>query len=352
MNSKTTLITSEKNWMESNAVAQLNALERLDDVVRVVGLPDLHAGRSPVGFALTTRDKVYPHLISNDIGCGMSLYATGIERRKAKLDKWVKRLSKVRLADIEATSTYDEPSPISNLGTLGGGNHFAELHFVHEVFNVCEFERLGLEKKAVHMLIHSGSRGYGQQILEEFSGIGYTGAEAQAYIKKHNDTLLWASRNRDVVASKLLRYLGYTQEPQKVIGCTHNFLEQREGLYIHRKGAVSTEVGAVVIPGSRGSLTYIVKPTDDTAKSVYSLSHGAGRKWARGFVKSRIWGKYDMITIRQNKYKGVVVCHDKDLLFDEAAEAYKNIDTVVQCLVDHGLAEVIATLKPMLTYKG
>ena len=339
--------------MESNAISQLNALERLDDVMRVVGLPDLHAGRSPVGFALVTENKVYPHLISNDIGCGMSLYTTDIERRKVKLDKWVKRLSRVeRFADIEAASSYSESSPITNLGTIGGGNHFAELHFVHEVIDEDEFELLGLDKKKVQVLIHSGSRGYGQQTLEEFSDIGYEGEKAQAYIEKHDDALLWAKRNRDVVARKLLGGLGYTQEPQKIIDCTHNFLEKREGQYIHRKGAVSTEIGAVVVPGSRGSLTYILKPTADTAKSAFSLSHGAGRKWARGEVKGRIWGKYDIDTIRQNKYKGVVVCHDKELLFDEAAEAYKNIDTVVQCLVEHGLIKVVATLKPMLTYKG
>ena len=84
MNSKTTVITSEKNWLEHTAITQLDALANLEGAVKVVGLPDLHAGKSPVGLALVTESKIYPHIIGNDIGCGMSLYNTGIEKKKMK----------------------------------------------------------------------------------------------------------------------------------------------------------------------------------------------------------------------------------------------------------------------------
>lgn len=353
MNTKTTIITSKKNWLEHTAITQLDALANLDGAIQVIGLPDLHAGKTPVGLALVTEKKIYPHIIGNDIGCGMSLYSTDIEKRKMKLDRWVMRLNHIReLADIETINPYDEPSPIYDLGTIGSGNHFAEFQLIDEIIDTQEFETLNLDEKMVYILIHSGSRGYGHSIISEFREIGYEGDNAKAYLEKHDDALKWAKRNRDIVADKLIDYLGYTPNLKKIIDCSHNFLEEREGIFIHRKGAVSTENGAIVIPGSRGSLTYIVKPTENTKDTAFSISHGAGRKWARSLCKSRIRDKYDRDTIRQNKYKGRFVCHDTDLLFEEAPEAYKNIDTVVQCLLDHNLIKVIATLKPVLTYKG
>jgi release factor H-coupled RctB family protein len=163
---------------------------------------------------------------------------------------------------------------------------------------------------------------------------------------------LWAERNRRIVANKLIKYLGYSSSVETVIDCKHNFLEQKGELLLHRKGAVSAEVGAVIIPGSRGSLTYIVTPTDKVETSAYSLSHGAGRKWARSLCKSRIREKYDRDTIRETKLKSRIVCHDTDLLFQEAPEAYKNIDTVIESLLEFDLIKVVATLKPLLTYKG
>jgi len=353
MNTKTTIITIEKNWLEHTAISQLDALANLDGVIKVVGLPDLHAGKTPVGLALVTENKIYPHIIGNDIGCGMSFYSTEIETKKMKLKRWVTRLNHIReLADIETVNPYDEPSPIYDLGTIGSGNHFAEFQFINEIVDRKEFEQLTLDENMVYMLIHSGSRGYGHSIIKEFKEAVYTGDGAKAYIEKHNDALRWAKRNRDVVADKLLDYLGYTPALQKIIDCDHNFLEKRDGVFIHRKGAVSTEIGPVVIPGSRGSLTYIVKPAENLERVAFSISHGAGRKWARSLCKSRIRDKYDRDTIRQNKYKGQVVCHDTDLLFEEAPEAYKNIDTVIQSLLAYRLIKVIATLKPLLTYKG
>lgn len=353
MNRNTTIITSEKNWLEHTAVTQLDALANLEGAIKVVGLPDLHAGKSPVGLALVTEKIIYPHIIGSDIGCGMSLYSTNIEKKKMKLSKWEMRFNHIRqLADIETINPYQEPSPIYDLGTIGGGNHFAEFQLVDQVLDRGEFEVLNLSDHMVYLLIHSGSRGYGQRILSGFPGIGYRGEDVRAYMEKHDDACKWAKRNRDVVANKLVDWLGFTPRLQKVIDCRHNFLERRGELFIHRKGAVTAESTAVVIPGSRGTLTYLVKPTGNAEQAAFSLSHGAGRKWARSLCKSRLKDKYDRNTIRQNQYKGRVVCHDTDLLFKEAPEAYKNIDTVIQSLLNYGLIKVIATLKPTLTYKG
>ena len=95
------LISSGKNWMEQAAKDQLLAVSRLPGVVKAVGLPDLHPGRIPVGTAVLSRGVLYPHLLGNDIGCGMSLFDTGVKKKKFKQEKWVSRLEAVReLEDI------------------------------------------------------------------------------------------------------------------------------------------------------------------------------------------------------------------------------------------------------------
>ena len=82
------IITSEGNWLESAALRQLESIAGYPGVTRVAGLPDLHAGRTPVGLAVVSEGHIYPYLIGNDIGCGMGLFKTGLLRRKFKLEKY------------------------------------------------------------------------------------------------------------------------------------------------------------------------------------------------------------------------------------------------------------------------
>lgn len=356
LNTKAILLANEKCWIEHTAKTQLENVSELPGVVRAVGLPDLHAGKIPVGLAVETEGVIYPHVIGNDIGCGMGLFETPIALKKYKRDKTVSRLNHIRaLEDVPSENPYDEESPIYDLGTIGGGNHFAELQSVHEVLDEDAFEALDIDKGKLLMLIHSGSRGYGQSIFQEFSeesGLAASEGRAADYLKAHDNALLWARRNRNVVAQKLVHWLGYGNDAKPILDCHHNYIEQRGNAFIHRKGAVGTLDGPVVIPGSRGSLTYVVMPAMDTSRSAFSLSHGAGRKWARSLCKSRIRNKYDRNTIRQNKYGGRVVCHDTDLLFQEAPEAYKNVEHIIETLLEYQLCSVVATFKPLLTYKG
>ena len=95
-----------------------------------------------------------------------------------------------------------------------------------------------------------------------------------------------------------------------------------------------------------------MRPILYSESSGYSLSHGAGRKWARSVCKSRIYDLYDRDSIRETKLKSRVVCHDTELLYQEAPEAYKNIETVIESLLAFGLIEVVATLRPILTYNA
>ena len=108
----------------------------------------------------------------------------------------------------------------------------------------------------------------------------------------------------------------------------------------------------MIIPGSRGALTYIVKPAKDTSASLYSLSHGAGRKWLRGLCKGRLRDKYDRYEIHRTRLGSETICHDTNLLYEEAPEAYKGIDHIIHALVENGLCSLVAKLKPLVTFKA
>ena len=122
-------------------------------------------------------------------------------------------------------------------------------------------------------------------------------------------------------------------------------------MWVHRKGAVAADNEFVVIPGSRGSLCYVVKPTGDGESHAWSLAHGAGRKWARSESRLRMRERFGAHQLVQTPLGGRVICEQRDLLYEEAPAAYKNIEAVIQDLVDAGLASVIATFRPLLTYK-
>lgn len=350
------LISNNKNWIEQAAKDQLRGVANLPGVERVVGLPDLHPGKTPVGMAVLTAGRIYPHLIGNDIGCGMSLFATNVRLKKFRMDRWVTRLNSIReLGDIPTENPYEEECPIRDLGTIGLGNHFAEFQCVAAILDEGAAEELGLVKDQVLLLIHSGSRGYGQEILNRFydpAGLIEGSSRAMDYLEEHDRALLWASRNRSVTARKLLGYLGVDEEAAVLIDKCHNYVEKTEAGWLHRKGSVSTKHGAVVIPGSRGSMTYVCVPAADTSISLDSVSHGAGRKWARSICKSRIDRRYDRESIRSTELKSRVVCHDTNLLFAEAPEAYKNVEQVVDSLKEANLVETAALLKPLITFKG
>ncbi|MCB7333953.1 RNA ligase RtcB family protein [Enterocloster aldenensis] len=350
------LITNEKNWVEQAAKDQLCGVGRLPGVIKAVGLPDLHPGKTPVGMAVLSQGRFYPHLIGNDIGCGMSLFKTEVKQKKFKMDKWVTRLNSIRgLEDIPCDIPYDEACPIRDFGTIGAGNHFAEFQCLYQVYDEDTAGGLGLLDGRIFLLIHSGSRGYGQDILSRFyspAGLEGGSQEAGAYLAEHDNALLWAGRNRLAAAVKLLDYLNVDSQVGLLTDSCHNYVEQTREGWLHRKGSVSAGHQALVIPGSRGTLTYVCVPGRDTHISLDSISHGAGRKWARSICKSRIDRKYDRNSIRSTRYKSQVVCHDTNLLFAEAPEAYKNVEQVMEALQEYGLVDVIATLRPLITFKG
>ena len=137
------LFASSQSWIEGEAVRQLYATAKLDGVRQAVGYPDLHLGKgSPVGAAFVTEGVIHPHLIGGDIGCGMALFKTNLVRRDLKLDRWVKLSFNLEhpwdqfVSDFLAEHDLESTEFDSALGTIGGGNHFAELQTVEQVFDV------------------------------------------------------------------------------------------------------------------------------------------------------------------------------------------------------------------------
>lgn len=353
---KLKLIASKRNWIDSRSVETLEKITKFKGVKRVVGLPDLSVGRVPNGMALLVEDRIYPHLIGGDIGCGMSLFQSPIKRSKLKIDKFEKRLKKID--SLDEISLEEKFSLGYNLGSIGKGNHFAELHLVDEVKEDRLFEQYGLDRKALYSLVHSGSRGFGQMVFDGVAGqytpeegLEVKSQEAEVYLKKHSKALSYAKQSREEIARKLLKAIGVEGEFKEVSDTAHNSIIQTAEGWLHRKGATPTDKGLVIIAGSRGSLSYLVLPTDNTEYSNYSLAHGAGRKWERSSAEAKLRNRYSRSDLERTEIGSRVLCKDKKLIYEEAPQAYKNIDIVINDLVEAGLATVVATFRPILTYK-
>lgn len=364
------VIGSEKTWIETKAIDQLNHTAQLPGMVAAIGQPDLHPGNQwPVGAVFATEQMLYPALAGSDIGCGMSLYQTSLGTNKIKLDKLVHKLSRFEDSNPNDLSSllasYDlEDSPFNEqLGTIGGGNHFAELQSIETIYCDARFNELNLSRYTCYLLVHSGSRHLGHSIYQEINHVcGQEGFNlrkpsekeaADAYMQKHRYAITWARANRDIIAQKMFELMACTG--QICLDICHNSIQQErwgeQMVWAHRKGASSSQSGPVVIPGSRGHFTYLVQPIGDQAFNGYSLAHGAGRKWQRSVAKANLSKRYSIDDLTRTSLGSRVICEDRQLIYEEAPKAYKNIETIIQDLVDLNLIKLIARLKPIVTYK-
>ena len=356
------LVASPSSWIEGEAVRQLEATSTLPGMRWVVGMPDLHPGAGhPVGIAALADGVVYPHLVGADIGCGMALFTSRTPVRKLDIARAVKRLRGLEEPwdeDPEALLAEHgvlHRAHLDALGTIGGGNHFAELQTVEERLDERASAALLGPDERVLLLVHSGSRGYGEQTMRahtDRSGAApiEAGSErARAYLAGHDDAVRWGRANRRVIARRIAALLGLVLEP--LIDLCHNAVVPFDGGWLHRKGAAPHDRGPVVIPGSRGSLSYLVEPTGDGAACGHSLAHGAGRKWSRSEARERMRERFRSEALLRTPLGNPVICEDRTLLFEEAPEAYKKIDRVVADLVEAGACRGVATLRPLLTYK-
>jgi release factor H-coupled RctB family protein len=359
--SRVQIFASSTSWIEDAAVQQLKHLATRNGVVAVAGMPDLHPGHhGPVGCAAKSIDIVHPDVIGTDIGCGMQLWALDTVERRLNLDKLVDRMSSMEGAwsgdarQAMESHGLKELSYAAALGTIGGGNHFCEVQVVDEVIDLQLAEAAGLVRGCATLLVHSGSRGLGAATLVRHYKDGIAGLPLASggldYIADHDEAVRYATLNRQIIASRALAAI--RAEGRQIADNPHNIVELDGQTVLHRKGAAPTNRGLVPIAGSRGAFTYLVKPLAGPQAALGSLAHGAGRKHDRGSMERRIRTEPGKIQkLARTALGSRVICTDRKLLLEEAPEAYKDIGKVVDDLKSLGLAEVVAVLRPLITFK-
>src|SRR4051812_7341902 len=370
--------------IDPGTIRQAEKTARLPIVEGHVALmPDAHVGiGATVGSVIPTKNAVIPSAVGVDIGCGMIAAELDVveDQLPASLEPLLGLVERAIPAGVgqghervarTAERWMAANRPASELGaeraakaakqfgTLGSGNHFFEL---------CIDER-----RRVWVVLHSGSRGIGNQLAQghiakarrlakdlevrlEDPDLAYFvegTREFQAYIAD----MLWAQdyarANRDQMMDSAMRevfaFLGFGHETQR-INCHHNFTQREihggNELWITRKGAIKADTGDLgVIPGSMGTRSYIVRGKGNQA-SWTSCSHGAGRRHSRTKAK-KLFTTADLAQQMEGK---VWLAGRAGALVDEIPSAYKDIDQVMADQAD--LVEVLHTLHQVLNYKG
>jgi tRNA-splicing ligase RtcB len=370
--------------IDADTIRQAEKTARLPIVHGHVALmPDAHVGiGATVGSVIPTTGAVIPAAVGVDIGCGMVAAELDVTEQQLpdSLDPLLGRIEFAIPAGVgkghddvaaNAAKWLDTHTPATALaadraakaakqfGTLGSGNHFFEL---------CVDER-----GRVWVVLHSGSRGIGNQLatmhidkarrlakhLElrlEDPNLAYF-VEGTAEFDAYITDMLWAQgyarANRDQMMDNAMRelfaFLGAGRETRR-INCHHNFT-QREmhggmEMWITRKGAIKADRNDLgVIPGSMGTRSYIVRGKGNPA-SWMSCAHGAGRRHSRTQAK-KLFTADDLAAQMRGK---VWLAARARALVDEIPAAYKDIDAVMADQAD--LVEVQHTLHQVLNYKG
>ncbi len=425
-------------------------------VKRVLVMPDAHQGYGPpIGGVVPTRypdGAISPGAVGYDINCGVRLMATRLEAEEVKaavedlisalyrnipsgvgkgggarkvsareMDEvlvkgaaWAVKAGYGRPEDLdrlEERGAMDgaDPAAVSprakqrggpQLGTLGSGNHFIEIQEVEAIFDQEVANAFGLFEGQLVLSIHSGSRGLGHQVCDDYvkglqaavhkydirlpdrqlvcaplsspEGKRYFGAMASAA------NYAWANRQcmahlarlafEEVLAGRVRNFDLYT-----VYDVAHNIAKieehvvdgQKIRLCIHRKGAtrafgpghpavtaVYRQVGQpVLVPGDMGTASYVLVGTASAMEESFGTTcHGAGRTMSRAAAKRQIHGE----SLRQELEASGIRVRAGSMagLAEEAPDAYKDIDAVIEVVHGAGLASKVARLRPLAVMKG
>jgi tRNA-splicing ligase RtcB len=374
-----------KLWLddiEPGALAQAKNLANLPFVFHHVAImPDAHQGYGmPIGGVMATEGVIVPNAVGVDIGCGMCAVPTDLHSiDPADLKKIMAGIRKsIPLGFNHHRSPRDEAwmpvvrgtlplveqefrSALTQVGTLGGGNHFIEI-------------QRGSDGR-VWLMIHSGSRNIGFRVANHYNQLAIeisrksrspipkewqlahldlASKVGQTYLAEMEYCVKFALQNRllmlEMVKAALIEQMGEVDFGE-VINIAHNYAAReshfgREVL-VHRKGATSAAENQLgIIPGSQGSKSYIVKGLGNP-ESFRSCSHGAGRRMGRKEAQRSL--DLDQEKARLDRL-GVIHSLRGRADLDEAAGAYKDIATVIGAQSD--LVEVVVELTPLAVVKG
>ncbi len=286
------------------------------------------------------------------------------------------------------------------LGSMGGGNHFIEIDRVEQIFDEEAARVMGLEEGNLAVQIHCGSRGLGHQVCSDYVKrlqgavqkyniklpdrelvcAPMDSPEGEAYLSAMRGAANYAFANRQVLAHFVRRAFEETLagrvsswDLSQVYDVAHNIgkIETHEvngrpvEVCVHRKGATRAfgpgaadlppeyqAVGQpVLVPGSMGTSSWVLVGTEESMnRSFGSSCHGAGRVMSRSKAKKMVRGtdlrerlEGEGIHIRARSMAG---------LAEEAPQAYKDVDAVVNTVCAAGIARKVARLRPLAVVKG
>lgn len=343
-------------------------------------MPDAHLGRgATIGSVIPTSGAIIPSAVGVDIGCGMAARRLGLtvdELTPEDLNAWVRSMRGAVPAGLghwhaapsdDARAWFeDNPPPptldkveqaMSQLGTLGSGNHFVEL--------------AADDDGSVWILLHSGSRGGGNKLatmhtkvarrvcsypLEdpELAWLEQGTPEFDAYLRDLRWSQRYALRNRELMLeathAALAGVLEREVEATFEVNCHHNYteLEEHEGrrVWITRKGAIRAGLEDWgLIPGAMGQRSFVVRGLGN-AESYESCSHGAGRAMSRRQARKTL-----SVEDFEPAMGDAAWQHEfAEELLDEHPSAYKPIEVVMRDQAD--LVEVVHELGALANYKG
>jgi tRNA-splicing ligase RtcB (3'-phosphate/5'-hydroxy nucleic acid ligase) len=376
--------------IEPQALQQLYNVSTIPQVAGVAVMPDVHVGiGATVGSVVAMRGAVCPAAVGVDIGCGMtavraSLTAADLPEDLGALRDRIERAIPVgraghanpvdaaKLHGFSATRwsefwrEFDALAPavharreraMSQMGTLGSGNHFIEF---------C----LDTEDR-VWLMLHSGSRNVGKELAEFHIGVarklnhnqGLVDRDLAVFLDKtpemsaYRADLFWAQEyaryNRAVMMALFQHVIARAFKEarptfEQTISCHHNYVAEEvydgEKLLVTRKGAIRAGSGEYgIIPGSMGTRSYIVKGLGNRA-AFNSASHGAGRLMSRSKAR-KSFTQADL-----ERQTAGVECRKDAGVIDEIPGAYKPIEQVMAAQTD--LVEIAAELRQLICVKG
>ena len=427
---------------EESMWRQLAHAASYEGVVGAYLMPDAHVGFGvPVGAVVVTDETIIQAGSGYDISCGVIyMRAVGLEAADVASwelrEKWVRavddcvatgvgsrRPKKMKMhhsRDVERILRYGAkaigvsadvcerqfiaiPEDVdldlvarardkvsTQLGSVGGGNHFIEM-------------QVDRDSGEVWVMVHCGSRGYGWQTANHFSSrarrrevsrrskreesfLYASEPLGKQYWAHHNSAANFAVANRHVIAQ------GVSDALEEVFGASaevyfeisHNLVQEEtitlpDGTtkrgFVHRKGAtrafpaghpdlLGTKWEATghpcLVPGSMLDGAAILFPLAGASKSAYSVNHGSGRVMARGEAKRRLEGKHDEIDREMRQTTRVlggvpirgVAGNTLRTPLDECRHVYKDLDDVLAVLEGEGIARVAHRLFPVANLKG
>ncbi|RPH52689.1 MAG: RtcB family protein [Desulfobacteraceae bacterium] len=441
---------------QEEAVKQVANVATLPGIIRAsLAMPDIHWGYGfPIGGVAAfdwETGIISPGGVGYDINCGVRLAATllTVKDVRGKLEelvnamyrdipsgvgstgsikltyseekkvlkegsKWALRHGMGQESDIEHTEDFGcmqnaDPDTVGDkalerglrqLGTLGSGNHFVEIGLVEKIYDTDTARVFGLFEDQVTLILHTGSRGLGYQVCDDFLSrmtknvkkLGFEIPDRQlacSMINSHEGTsyfnamacaanYAWANRQillhraREIFQHVLgigPRNLGMNL----VYDVCHNIAKKethmvdgkKRTVCVHRKGATRAfppghesvcekyrPVGQpILVPGDMGRASYVLAGTEKALEETFgSTCHGAGRVLSRTAALKKSRGR----SIQQElEEKGIHVrWTGRSTLGEEMPEAYKDVSQVVDVVHGAGISRKVAKLRPLAVLKG